>query len=93
MQLKHFADTYMIPMPDLEVEIILLNLNALNSQDPQIQYTIGYENDKRLNILDVKIRNKLNQSYDFAVHRKPVITNFKKPHTFQHMPKHSYESN
>ena len=67
----------MIPMPDLEVEIILLNLNALNSQDPQIQYTIGYENDKRLNILDVTIRNKLNQSYDFAVHRKPVITNFK----------------
>ena len=53
-------------------------LNVLNSQDPQIQYTIEYENDnKELNFLDVTISNNLNHSYDFAVYRKPVITNTK----------------
>ena len=58
-------------------------LNVLNSQDPQIQYTIEYENDhKELNFLDVTIRNNLNQSYDFAVYRKPAITNVQiKPHS------------
>ena len=51
-------------------------LNVLNSQDPQIQYTIQYKNDtKELNFLDVTIRNNLNHSYDFALHRKPSITN------------------
>ena len=58
-------------------------LNVLNSQDPQIQYTIEYENDyEELNFLDVTIRNNLNQSYDFAVYRKPAITNVQiKPHS------------
>ena len=58
-------------------------LNVLNSQDPQIQYTIDYKNDhKELNFLDVTIKNNLNQSYDFAVYRKPAITNVQiKPHS------------
>ena len=54
-------------------------LNALNSQDPQIQYTIEYENEhKELNFLDVSIKNNLNQSYDFAVYHKPAIANLQK---------------
>ena len=51
-------------------------LNVFNSQDPQIQYTIGCENKhKELNFLDVTIKNNSNQSYDFAVNRKSTITN------------------
>ena len=51
-------------------------LNVLNSQDPQIKYTIAYENEhKELNFLDVTIKNNLNQFYDFPVYRKPLITN------------------
>ena len=51
-------------------------LNVLNSQDPQIQYSIEYENDnKELNFLDATIRNNSNHSYDFALYRKPAITN------------------
>ena len=51
-------------------------LNVFNSEDPQIQYTIEYDNDhKELNFLDVTIRNNLNHSDDFAVYRKPTITN------------------
>ena len=52
-------------------------------QSPQIQYTIEYENEhKELNFLDVTIKNNLNQSYDFAVYRKPAITNVQiKPHS------------
>ena len=51
-------------------------LNVLNSQDPQIQCTIQYKNDnKELNFLDVTVRNNLNHSYDFALYRKPSITN------------------
>ena len=55
-------------------------LNVLNSQDPQ--YTTEYDNDnKEVNFLDVTIKNNLNHSYDFAVYRKPAITNVKiKPH-------------
>ena len=58
-------------------------LNVLNSQDPQIQYTIEYKNEhKELNFLDVTIKSNLNQSYDFAVHHKPAITNVQiKPHS------------
>ena len=58
-------------------------LSVLYSQDPQIQYTIEYENEhKELNFLDVTIKNNLNQSYDFAVYRKPAITNVQiKPHS------------
>ena len=42
-----------------------------------------YENDhKELNFLGVTIRNNLNLSYDFAVYRKPAITNVQiKPHS------------
>ena len=70
-------------------------LKVLNSQDAQMQYTIEYENDnKELNFLDVTIRNNLNRFYDFAVYRKPAITNIQiKPHSFQHLPKHSYWRN
>ena len=48
-----------------------------------IPYTIEYENEhKEQNFLDVTIKNNLNQSYDFAVHRKPAITNVQiKPHS------------
>ena len=58
-------------------------LNFLNSQYPQMQYTIEYENEhKELNFLGVTIKNNLNQSYDFAVYRKPAITNVQiKPHS------------
>ena len=50
-------------------------LNVLNSQDPQIQYTIEYENEhKELNFLDVTIKNNSN-SYYFAVYCKRAITN------------------
>ena len=58
-------------------------LNFLNSQEPQIQYTIEYENEhKELNFLDVTIKNNLNQSYDFTVYSKPTITNVQiKPHS------------
>ena len=58
-------------------------LKVLNSQDPQIQYTIEYENEpKELNVLDVRIKNNSNQSYDFAVYRKSAITNVQiKPHS------------
>ena len=58
-------------------------LNFLNSQDPQMQYTIEYENEhKELNFLGVTIMNNLNQSYDFAVYSKPTITNVQiKPHS------------
>ena len=58
-------------------------VNVLNSQDPQIQYTTEYENEhKELNFLDVTIKNNSNQSYHFAVYRKPVITNVQiKPHS------------
>ena len=79
MHEKHFADTLIIPMPDLEVEV----LNVLNSQDPEIQYTIEFENEhKELNFLDVTIKNNSNQSYDFAVYRRPAITNVRiRPHS------------
>ena len=51
-------------------------LNVLDSQDPQIQYTIEYENEhKELNFLDVTTNNNLNQSYDFAVYCKPKPAN------------------
>ena len=46
-------------------------MNVPNNQDPQAQYNIEYENDKKeLNFLDITIRNDLNHSYDFAVFRK-----------------------
>ena len=58
-------------------------LKVLNSQDPQIQYIIEYENEpKELSVLDVRIKNNSNQSYDSAVYRKSAITNVQiKPHS------------
>ena len=58
-------------------------LNVLNIPDLQVQYTIEYENEhKKLNFLDVTLKNNLSQSYDFAVYRKPAITNVQiKPHS------------
>ena len=46
-------------------------------------YTIEYENEhKEINFLDVTIKNNLNQSHEFAVYRKPAITNVQmKPHS------------
>ena len=57
--------------------------NVLNSQDPQIQYTIEYKNNhKQLNFLDVARKNNLNHSHDFAVYRKVAIINVQiKPHS------------
>ena len=50
-----------------------------------------YENEhNKLNLLDVTIKNNLDQSYDFAVYRKPAISNVHS--AFQHLPKHSYGS-
>ena len=78
---KHFADTLMIPIESRSNATDFLYI--LNSQNPQIQYTIEYENErKELNLLDVIIKNNSNQSYDFAVYRKPAITNVQiKPHS------------
>ena len=58
-------------------------MNLLNSQDPQIKYTIEYENNnKELNFLDATVRNNSNHFYDFAVYCKPAITNVQiKPHS------------
>ena len=66
-----------LSMLDLEVvDNATKFLNVLNSQDPQIQYTIEYKNEpKELNFLKVTIKNNLNQSYDFTVYRKPAISN------------------
>ena len=51
----------MIPMPNLEVEIML---------------KLEYENDNmELNFLEATIRNNWNHSYDFAVYCKRAITN------------------
>ena len=63
--------------------LIVLNINVPNSQDPQIQYTIEYQNDhKEINFLDVTKKTNLNQSYDFAVYHKPTFTNIQiKPHS------------
>ena len=57
--------------------------NVLHSQDPQIQYTVEYQNEhEELNFLDVAIKNNLNQSYNFAVYRKPATTKVQiKPHS------------
>ena len=58
-----------------------LFFNVLNSQDPQIQYAIEYENDnKELKFLDVAIKknfsyNSIPYSIPYAVYRKPAITN------------------
>ena len=52
-------------------------LNVLNSQGPQIKYTIEYETDhKELNFLGVAITKNLNHPYDFAVYSKPAIDLF-----------------
>ena len=51
-----------LSMLDLEVvDNATKFLNVLNSQDPQIQYTIEYKNEpKELNFLKVTIKNNLN---------------------------------
>ena len=60
----------MNPMPDVEVEIMLLNFLMF-----LIVKTRRYENDnKELIFLEVTIRNNLNHSYDLAVYCKPAIT-------------------
>ena len=64
---KYFADTLMIPMPDLEVEVMLLHFQIFFIVKTS-RYAIKYENEhKELNFLDVTLKNSLNQSYDFAV--------------------------
>ena len=81
-------EKYAIELDDSHVRFGCRNnaiafLKVLNSQDQQIQYTIEYKNDNtQVNFLDVTIRNNLNHSYDFAVYRKPAITNIQiKPHS------------
>ena len=58
-------------------------LNVLKSEDPEIQYTIEYENEhKELNFLNITLKHDLNQFFDFAVYCKPAITNVQiKPHS------------
>ena len=51
-------------------------LDILNSQDPSIQYTIEFENEnKQLNFLDITITNTGNNSCDFKILWKALITN------------------
>ena len=51
-------------------------LDILNSQDPLTQYTIEFDNeDKEHSFLDVTIKNTRNDSYDFKILRKTLITN------------------
>ena len=53
-----------------------LFLNILNSQDPNIQYTIEHEDvNKILPFLDILMQNNMMGSYDFNVYRKEAITN------------------
>ena len=47
--------------------------NYVNSFLPSIQFTVEYEVDYKLPFLDVMVRhNPLNQSFEFAVYRKPT---------------------
>ena len=57
----------MIPMSDLEVEVMLLHFQIFFIVKTR-RYAIKYENEhKELKFLDVTKKNNLNQSYDFAV--------------------------
>ena len=48
----------------------------LNSQHPNIKYTVERENENKvLNFLDVKIKNNKQGMYEFDIHRKNAITN------------------
>ena len=64
-------------------------LDVLNSQNPQIQYTIEKENEQnKFNFLDVTIKNRGTGKYEFDVHRKNAITNVTiKPNSYVD-PKH-----
>ena len=52
-------------------------LEILNKQDPEIKYTVEFEDQKHsLNLLDINITNNTtNRKYEFKVHRKDAITN------------------
>ena len=57
----------MIPMSDLEVEVMLLHFQIFFIVKTR-RYAIKYENEhKELKFLDVTKKNNLNQPYDFAV--------------------------
>ena len=52
-------------------------LDILNGQDPSIQYTIEFENEKnkQLSFLDITITNTGNNTYDFKIFWKTSIAN------------------
>ena len=51
-------------------------LDILNSQDASIQYTIEFENEnKQLSLIDITITNTRNNSYDFKIFQKTLMTN------------------
>ena len=51
-------------------------LDILNSQAASIQYTIEFENEnKQLCLLDITITNTGNNSYDFKIFQKTLMTN------------------
>ena len=68
-------------------------LHVFDSQDAQILYIIEYENDhKKLEFLDVTMRNNLNHFYDFAESCKLAIINVQIKSRPNILPKHSYGS-
>jgi len=51
-------------------------LDIINSIEPNIKFTVEYENDKKeLNFLDTTIINTGERKYEFKIHRKAAITN------------------
>ena len=51
-------------------------MNILNSLEPRIQYTIEHESTTgTLAFLDISITNNSSGKYEFAIYRKPAITN------------------
>ena len=68
LHLKHFVDTDVIPMPDLEVEIMLLNFWMVLIVTTSM-YLINNENDnKELIILELTVAKNLNNSHDSALY-------------------------
>ena len=62
--------------------------DVLNKQDPRIQYTMEVESgEKRLEFLDISVKNNKNGSYDFNVFRKKAITNVQVKPSSSHDPK------
>jgi len=64
-------------------------LNTLNTQHPNLQYTLERESNNSISFLDIKItKNYTNKKFDFTIHRKETSTNTiinkKSQHPIQH---------